>query len=78
MVNNWRIDEWCLCPFGLKKYIGQCIVSGVLGREVERRPRNLKVPSSRADVNFGNLSLAHTFGARTGVVPRKQNRERLM
>ena len=49
---------------------------GVRGHEVERRPCNHEVPG--AGFNFGNFSLAHTFGASTGVVPRKQNRERLV
>ena len=49
---------------------------GVRGREVERRPCNHEVPSSSP--GSGDFSLAHTFGASTGIVPRKQNRERLV
>ena len=48
-----------------------CVINtlcGVRGREVERRPCNHEVPSSSPD----------TFGASTGVVLRKQNRERLV
>ena len=53
---------------------------GVHGREVERRPRNHKIPSSSPGCGsqLWDFSLAHTFGASTGVVPRKQNRERLV
>ena len=53
--------------------------SGVRGREVERRPCNHEVPSSSpgSGSQLWDFSLAHTFGASTGVVPRKQNRERL-
>ena len=40
---------------------------GVHGHEVERQPCNHKVPGA-----------ALTFGASSGVVPRKQNRERLV
>ena len=50
------------------------------GREVERRPCNHEVPSSSpgSGSQLWDFSLAHTFGASTGVVPRKQNRERLV
>ena len=53
---------------------------GVRDREVERRPRNLEVPSSipGSGCQLWDFSLAHTFGESTGVVPRKQNRERLV
>ena len=53
---------------------------GVRGREVERRPCNHEVPSSspRSGSQLWDFSLASTFGASTGVVPRKQNRERLV
>ena len=56
------------------------MICGVRGREVERRPRNLEVPSSNpgSGSQLWDFSLAHTFGASTGVVPRKQNRERLV
>ena len=52
---------------------------GVRGREVERRPCNHEVPSSSpgSGSQLWDFSLAHTFGASTGVVPRKQNRYRL-
>ena len=52
---------------------------GVRGREVERRPCNHEVPSSSpgSGSQLWDFSLAHTFGASTGVVPRKQNRQRL-
>ena len=52
---------------------------GVRGREVERRPCNPEVPSSSpgSGSQLWDFSLAHTFGASTGIVPRKQNRERL-
>ena len=45
------------------------------GREEERWPHNLEVPSSipRRGVNLRIFSLAHTFGSSTGVVSRKQN-----
>ena len=51
---------------------------GGRGREVERRPCNHEVPSSSpgSGSQLWDFSLAHTFGASTGVVPRKQNRER--
>ena len=47
----------------------------VRGREVERRPCNYDVPSSSpgSGSQLWDFSLAHTFGASTGVVPRKQN-----
>ena len=53
---------------------------GVRGREVERRPCNHEVPSSSpgSGSQLWDFSLAHTFGASTGVFPRKQNRERLV
>ena len=53
---------------------------GVHGREVERRPCNHEVPSSSPGSwsQLWDFSLAHTFGASTGVVPRKQNPERLV
>ena len=53
---------------------------GVRGREVERRPCNHEVPSSSpgSGSQLWDFSLAHIFGASTGVVPRKQNRERLV
>ena len=53
---------------------------GVRGREVEHQPCNLEVQISipLSGVNFGIFSLAHTFGVSTSVVPRKQNRERLV
>ena len=51
---------------------------GVHCREVEHRPCNHEVPSSSpgSGSQLWDFSLAHTFGASTGVVPRKQNRER--
>ena len=53
---------------------------GVRGREVERRPCNHEVPSSSpgSGSQLRDFSMVHTFGASTGVVPRKQNRERLV
>ena len=53
------------------------IFNGVRGREVERRPRYLEVPISipGSGCQLRDFSLAHTFGASTGVVPRKQNPE---
>ena len=55
-------------------------IFGVRGREVERRPCNHEVLSSSpgSGSQLWDFSLAHTFGASTGVVPRKQNRERLV
>ena len=52
----------------------------VRGREVERRPCNHEVPCSSpgSGSQLWDFSLADTFGASTGVVPRKQNRERLV
>ena len=60
------------------KYGRSC--SGVRGHEVERWPCNHKVPSSSpgSGSQLRDFSLAHTFGVSTGVVPRKQNRERLV
>ena len=54
--------------------------SGVRGREVERRPCNHEVSSSSpgSGSQLWDFSLANTFGASTGVVPRKQNRQRLV
>ena len=56
------------------------IKRGVRGREVERRPYNHEVPSSSpgSGSQLWDFSLAHTFGTSTGVIPRKQNRERLV
>ena len=56
------------------------LICGVRGREVERRPCNHEVPSSSpgSGSQLWDFSLAHTFGSSTGVVPRKQNRERLV
>ena len=53
---------------------------GVRGREVECRPRNHRVPSLSpgSGSQLWDFSLAHTFGASTGVVPRKQYREGLV
>ena len=53
---------------------------GVRGREVERRPCNHEVPSSSpgSGSQLRDFSLAQTFGASTGVVPRKQNRQKLV
>ena len=53
---------------------------GVRGREVERQPCNHEVPNSSPGSwsKLWNFSLAHTFGASTGFVPRKQNRVRLV
>ena len=59
----------------------QFSLCGVRGREVERRPSDLEVPSSISGSGcqlWDFFSLAHIFGASTGVVPRKQNRERLV
>ena len=56
------------------------VLCGVRGREVERQPCNHEVPSSSpgSGPQLWDFSLAHTLGASTGVVPRKQNRERLV
>ena len=64
----------------LKNLLVSNCKGGVRGREVERRPCNHEVPSSspRSGSQLWDFSLAHTFGASTGVVPRKQNRERLV
>ena len=53
---------------------------GVHGHEEERWPCNHEVPSSSpgSGSQIWDFSLAHTFGASTGVVPRKQTRERLV
>ena len=55
-------------------------IGGVRRREVERRPCNHEDPSSSpgSGSQLWDFSLAHTFRASTGVVPRKQNRERLV
>ena len=52
----------------------------VRGREVECQPCNHDVPSSSpsSGSQLWDFSLAHTFCTSTGVVPRKQNRERLV
>ena len=56
------------------------VCCGVHGREVKRWPCNHEVPSSSpgSGSQLWDFSLAHIFGASTGVVPRKQNRERLV
>ena len=59
-----------------------CIMNpfcGVRGCEVERRPCDHEVPSSipGSGSQLWDFILAHTFGTSTGVVPRKENRERL-
>ena len=56
------------------------IFSGARGREVERRTCYYELPSSSpgSGSQLWDFSLAHTFGASTSVVPRKQNRERLV
>ena len=56
------------------------ICGGVRGHEVERRSCNHEVPSSSpgSGSQLWDFSSAHTFGASTGVVPRKQNRDRLV
>ena len=48
---------------------GPWICCGVRGREVERRPCNHEVPSSSpgSESQLWDFSLAHTFGASTGV-----------
>ena len=53
---------------------------GVCGREVEHRHCNHEVPSSSpwSGSQLWDISLAHTLGVSTGVVPRKQNGERLV
>ena len=53
---------------------------GVRCRDVESRPRNHKVLSSSpwSGSQPRDFSMAHTFGASTGVDPRKQNREGLV
>ena len=63
----------------LKRSLNPC-PCGVRGREVERRPCKHEVLSSSpgSGSQLWDFSLAHTFGASTGVVPRKQNRERLV
>ena len=50
---------------------------GVRGCVVECWPCNHEVPSSNpgSGSQLWDFSLAHTFGASTGVVPRKQNQE---
>ena len=49
------------------------IISGVRDREVESQPRNHLVPRSSpgSGSQLWDFSLAHTFGASTGVVPRE-------
>ena len=68
MLSIWTSPKFC------------CLVKSVRGREVERRPCNHEVLSSSPGngSQLWDSSLAHTFGASTGVVPRKQNRERLV
>ena len=79
----------CYIPGGLPQFLADwsglpahstILSGGVRGREVERRPCNHEVPSSSrgSESQLWDFSLAHTFGASTGVVPRKQNRERLV
>ena len=61
-------------------HVSQKSGCGVRGREVEQRPCNHEVPCSSpgSGSQLWDISLAHTFCASTGVVPRKQNRERLI
>ena len=56
------------------------VYGGVHGREesVGLAIFRFRVRFPGASVNFGMFSLAHSFGANTGVVPREQNRERLV
>ena len=51
---------------------------GVRSCEIERRPSNHKVPISipESRCQHWKFSLAHTFGASTGAIPRKHNLER--
>ena len=65
---------------GLDQTGSICTPCGVRGREVECWPCNHEVPSSSpgSGSQLRDFSLANTFGASTGVVPRKQNRERLV
>ena len=62
------------------QYVNERAAHGVHGRKVERRPCNHEVQSSSpgSGSQLWDFSLAHTFGASTGVVPWKQNRERLV
>ena len=62
------------CPIPMQDH------GGVRGCEVERWPRNLEVLSSSPGSvsQLWDFSFAHTFGMSSGVVPRKQNRERLL
>ena len=73
------VCEYCPCEIvhWHAKHSHSC---GVSGCEIQRRPSNHEVPSSSpgSGSQLRDFSLAHTFGASTGVVPRKQNRERLV
>ena len=62
------------------KFISNIFECGVHGHEVERRTCNHEVLSSSpgSGSQLWDFSLAHTFGASTGVVPRKQNCERFV
>ena len=55
-------------------------LAGVCGRRVECWPRNLEVLSliPGSQCQLWDFFIGHTFGASTGVLPRKQNRERLV
>ena len=70
---------WCSLK-RLSSLISYLKRRGVRGREVECRPCNHEVPSSSpgSGSQLRECSLAHTFGASTGVVPRKLNRERFV
>ena len=57
--------------------INQCC--GVPGREIELQPSNYKVACSFPGKGVNSLVfIAHNFDSNTGVVPRKQNRQRLV
>ena len=75
-----RINFFNILSYIIRYYPFNCFNCGVRGREVERRPCYLDIPSSSpgSGSQLWDFSLAHTFGASTGVVPRKQNRERLV
>ena len=72
-----QLSYWCSL-YPLWKRVVSVDVSGVRGREVERRPCNHEVQSSSPGSGSQLWDFSLAFGASTGEVPRKQNRERLV
>ena len=81
MISNFKMIDIHLADNQMKmscvcETLIQC---GVHVGEGQFLSRNHTVPSSvREPVSTLGFSLAHTFGSSTGVVPRKQNQDRLV